>query len=155
NGTDLQMDQGPKYSALDVVTKTSSCMIGGIAVQASGQYLFVSHPNLNELHVLDKVSGALVQTAPLSAPGRLGADGQKHVWVANNNGGSPRAEKYTVNGDGTLTLASTISSLSNPLAIAISSDDKTVVIVDGGSAQQVKGFANDNPFAPLWTLGEA
>jgi hypothetical protein len=63
--------------------------------------------------------------------------------------------KYTVNSNGTLTTATlTLSGLVQPQSVSVSYDGSTVVVCDGGSAQQVKAFSNSTGVSS-WTLGTA
>jgi len=151
NATELK----PKISCIDLITKNANGTVSGLAVQKTGSYLFVSHVNLNELHVVDKKTGTLVRTIPVTAPKGLATDTQNNLWMIDDNGGSARVEKYTVNADGTLALIASITTLKTPLAIAVSPDDKTVLIADGGTSSQLKAFSNAASPASLWTYGVA
>ncbi len=66
--------------------------------------------------------------------------------------------RYDVDGAGTLTLTTAVvTGLSAPLAVAVSSDNNTLSIADGGTSQQVKSFVNATSGTPSpgWTLGMA
>lgn len=131
----------------------------GIAVQTSGNYLFVAHASLNEIHVFDKLSGAAVSTASITAPGRivLTAD-ESGLWAICTEGTSRVVRRYSIDGSGNLALASpVITGLSSPLALAIAPDNNTLLVADGGTSQQVKAYDNPSTGSPslLWTLGQA
>ncbi len=69
--------------------------------------------------------------------------------------GTNTVSKYGVNADGTLTGAATnLSSLVEPLAIAVSPDNNTSIVSDGGNSQQVKAF-NTSTGSASWTYGQA
>jgi hypothetical protein len=122
----------------------------GLAVQQTGNYLFVAHKDANELHVFNKTTGALVQTLTYTAPTALCVDNADNLWMVTNGN---TVAKYTVNGNGTLTTATlTLSGLVLPQSITYNSGN--VIICDGSSSQQVKAFSNTTG-ASVWTQGTA
>jgi hypothetical protein len=138
NGIPVQVTYARKYvSAIDTSHSVDS-QISGMAVQKKGNYLFVSHLNAHQVHVLNKTTGALVRMVPVTSPGGLAVDNTNHLWVITGN----KISKYTVNTDGSLTAALTLSGFAAPLAVAVSTDGSTVVIADGGTSQQLKAFSN-------------
>jgi chitodextrinase len=140
----------PMTSCIDV--GNASALISGIAVQKNGNYLFVAHKNLNRLDVLNKTTGALVRSITVTSPGSLAADGNGNLWMVSNTN---TVSKYGVNADGSLTAASiNLASLVSPLAIAVSPDNNTLIISDGGNSQQVKAF-NTGTGSASWTYGQA
>lgn len=126
--------------------------IGGMAVQKNGKYLFVSYFDVSQIHVLDKVTGALLQVVKtFSKPKSLAVDRYDNLWVCS---GSNAVSRHIVNSDGTLSAAAlTLLGLINPLGIDVSPDNKTVIVADGGASQEVKGYSNSTGSA-LWTLGQ-
>jgi hypothetical protein len=142
-----------KHSGIDVIDSLEgSC--SGLAVQKNGPFLLVSHRGLHELHVLDKTTGALVKSVPMSEPTALATDAAGHLWVADRREGKPVVRKCTVEHDGALTPMRDleITNLQNPLALAVSPDDKTLLIADGGASQQLRAFDNGTA-VPQWTYG--
>jgi hypothetical protein len=146
---------GRKYkSVLDNVNSDKS-EISGLAVQKRGKYLFIAHKNLNELHVLDKTTGALLQTQPFDAPLNITADDNGHVWLIYTKNNKRVIEKFAVGADEKLaSLNVTPAGLLYPLALAVSPNGKTLLVADGGDSQQLKAFDVDNGKS-LWTYGTA
>jgi hypothetical protein len=146
NGKKIKMKVGSRtYSAIDSTGNT----ITGIAVQTGGNYLFTAYDSTNTLHVLNKSTGALLQTISMASPKALAAEGTGFLWAITNN----VVSKYPVNTDGTLgSAALTLTGLVQPQSITI--NGTTVVVCDAGSSQQVKAY-NTTTGASLWTLGTA
>ena len=154
NGVSATMTYGRTYpKAIDVITGNKTANPTGIAVQKTGNYLFVSHGGTNTINVLNKTTGAAVRTiSTFTNPRRMTIDGSDNLWVIS---GTNTVTKHTVNTDGTLSAATlTLSGLVNPLDISVSPDNTTVAIVDGGTSQQIKGFSNSTGNSS-WTLGQA
>ena len=153
NGTSVSMMYGRTYnSALDAYTNNRAAIPSGLAVQRSGNFLFVSHKGINELHVLNKTTGALVQTISVTSPRQLCVDMNDNLWMISGN---TTVQKFSVNTNGTLTSATlSISGLQEPLALAVSPNNYVVVIIDGGNSQQLKAFNNSNGRS-VWTLGQS
>jgi hypothetical protein len=146
---------GRKYkSAVDIVNNDRS-EISGLAVQKHGRYLFVAHKNLNELHVLDKTTGELVQKESFDAPLTVSADDDGNIWLIYSKNGKRIIEKFTVEANGKLvSLHIAPAGLLYPIASALSPNGKTLIVADGGDSQQLKAFQVDNG-SPLWTYGVA
>ncbi|QDK78664.1 hypothetical protein EXU85_08580 [Spirosoma sp. KCTC 42546] len=125
--------------------------ISGMAVQKSGQYLFVSHADMNEIHVFDKTTGEQVQTIKsVVSPKHLAVEGNS-LWISSS---TTSIQKFPIKPDGSLEEATlSLSGLLAPLAIDVSPDLTTIAIVDAGKSQQVKGFSTKNGQLN-WTLGE-
>ena len=151
NGTPVTLTHGTQYeSGIDVGTQ-SNATVTGLAVQKTGTYLFASHGALNQVDVLDKTTGALIQTLSITAPGSLAIDSSDNLWMITGT----TVAKYTVNTDGTLsTAAVTLAGLVDPISVAVSPDGATVAVADGGNSQQVKAFSTTDGTA-TWTLGQA
>ncbi|GAB3025072.1 PA14 domain-containing protein [Spirosoma pulveris] len=149
-GTSLKMALGKTYaSCLDVIRETNGT-ITGLAVQKKGNYLFVSHKARHQIRVYDKTTGAPVQTLFFNDAAGLAVDGQDQLWVIN--GVSVR--KYTVATDGNLVETPiSLSGLERPMALAVSPDNGTVVVADGGGSQQLKAYDNVSGESS-WTLGQ-
>lgn len=123
----------------------------GIAVQQSGNELFVSHGNLNLVRVFDKVQGNSLGSFTVANPGPLHTTANGDVWVISN-AGTPTLLRYTF-ANGTATLKQTITGLVNPVGVGVSADDSLVLVTDGGSSQQIKAF-NNTTGALVWTYGQ-
>lgn len=153
SGAPASMTFGRTYNwAIDLYDNDKTAHPSGLAVMKNGKYLFVSHEGLNELHVLDKVTGALVQTISVTSPRELCMDMNDNLWMVS---GTNTVEKYSINSNGTLSTATiSITGLQEPLAMAVSPNNSKLLIADGGSSQQVKAFSNATG-ASVWTLGSA
>jgi hypothetical protein len=123
----------------------------GIAVQQSGNYLFVSHANLNLVRVFDKVQGNLLGSFTVTNPGPMHTTANGDVWVISN-AATPVVLRYTF-ANGTATLDRTITGLSDPVGLGVSTDDSLLLVTDGGSSQQIKAFSNTTG-ASVWTYGQ-
>jgi hypothetical protein len=150
NGSSVSATYARTYlSAIDVNYNIRS-KVTGMAVQHSGNYLFVSRGRMNQIDVLNKTSGALVRTISMTTPTGLAIDTTDNLWVINGDGTS----KYTVNSDGTLSSATiTLSGLVAPIALAVNPDNSAVVVCDGGTSQQLKAYSNSTG-ASSWTYGQ-
>ncbi|MET0262506.1 MAG: PA14 domain-containing protein [Rariglobus sp.] len=131
----------------------------GIAVQPTGNYLFVSHAAMNEIRVFNKTTGAYVEDFTMTAPGRVIATRDNAaLWVIVTESGARVVRRYNIDGSGNLTSSAVITGLADPIALAISPDNTTLLVADGGSSQQVKAFNNASSgtqSTALWTLGQA
>jgi hypothetical protein len=127
--------------------------ITGLAVQKNGgTYLAVSVAADNKVYLLDKASGSVVKSFPVTAPKALAFDNSDDLWVVS---GSSVANYKTLTG--TPTLSSTINGFQAPLALAVSpaasSQPNLLLVADGGNSQQVKAFTLSG--TSQWTLGQA
>lgn len=138
-------------SAIDVTSTTiftadpsnssiPECSIGGMAVQKNGHYLFVSYYDVSKIHVLDKTTGALVQTiTSFTAPKSLTIDADDNLWVTSETN---TVSRHTVNNDGTLSSSTlTLSGIMAPLATAVSPDGSKIAVADGSVKQQIRFFS--------------
>ncbi len=125
----------PVISGIDKFNiSNSKCT--GLAVQQSGSYLFVAHGGLNELHVVNKTTGATMQNLSYTNPRYLSCDGGS-LWMVT---GTNTIAKYTVNPNGTLTSATLIlSGVTLPGAIQANGSG-TLAIID--QTTQVVRFFN-------------
>jgi hypothetical protein len=143
---------GGKYpSCVDFdATANQANPASGIAVQQSGNDLFVSHGTLNQVRVFDKVQGNLLGSFTVTNPGRLATTADGDVWVISN-GASPTVLRYTF-ANGTATLKQTLTGFSAPAGVSVSADDSLVLVADGGASQQIKAY-NNSTGASAWTYG--
>ncbi|CAN5697765.1 hypothetical protein BH10BAC3_BH10BAC3_03810 [soil metagenome] len=132
-------------SALDLTTDSAS-KITGLAVQKRGDFLFVSHGY--NLHILNKNSGELLKiiTMPSSA---LAVDMKDNLWIAT----AQYVKKYSVGSDGNISPLLSLPIFVQPIAVAVTPDDNTVVVSDAGSSQQLKAFSNISGKS-VWTFGQ-
>jgi hypothetical protein len=152
-GQSYKATYGRTYSSVvDKVVDSRGGYISGLAVQKTGKYLFSTRVGLNTIHVLDKVTGALVQTLPIVAPRNMCIDKADNLWLISNTN---KVSKYRVNIDGTLSAPLlTLSGLAYPVAVSVSPDNATVIIADGATSQQLKAFSNTTGIAS-WAYGQA
>lgn len=126
--------------------------ITGLAVQKTGNKLFVARAALNQLQVMNKTTGQVLQTLTYTSPKGLSIDSSDNLWMIT---GTNTVSKYTVNTDGTLTAATlTLSGLIRPLSTQVSFDGTLISVADGSTSQQVK-FFNNSTGASTSTLGTA
>jgi len=151
SGTNFNCTNGRTYSTISRLNVSNS-YITGLAVQKTGNYLFVARSGLNQLQVIDKVTGLLVQTLTYTSPRGLSIDADDNLWMCTSDS---TVAKYTVNSGGTLTspILSLIG-LIYPTSTQVSTTSNTVAICDSSTSQQVK-FYNSNTGTLLSTLGTA
>lgn len=102
----IKLKYGDTYDAVAIQTKANE-RITSATVQPNGTYFFTSHRTSNKIRTYNKTTGALVATTNITAPGRIVAQSNTHVWVETN---STTVTKYAVNGDGTLSVTSDVLS---------------------------------------------
>ena len=154
-GKQISTKYGKTYSSAIAAVNEVNGDISGLAVQKKGALLFVAHKKLNKLDIIDKSTGLLVNTVAFDSPGFLNVDGEDNLWILCKSNGKPVAEKFEATPSGTLkSLNLKISNLADPLALATSPGNSTLVIADGGSSQQLKAFNNKNGVSS-WTFGLA
>ena len=149
NGIYYTTTHGRAYNVISKYNSAQS-LISGLAVQKTGIYLFVSRSELNQVQVLDKLTGALVHTLPYTNPRTLSIDANDNLWMAS---GTNTVSKYTVNANGSLTSTPIkLSGILDPIAIQVSSNGALISVADGGSSQQVK-FYNSGTGTLVYILG--
>ncbi|WP_211166258.1 FlgD immunoglobulin-like domain containing protein [Mucilaginibacter robiniae] len=151
HGTIMITKHGNKFnSSLDTVhTK-----ISGLAVQKRGNFLFIAHQDINEVHILNKSTGSFIKNVFVSSPKAMCVDQQDNLWLIYNKEGKDVAEKFSIKPDGSLSLLHVIiNNLIQPLAIAVAPDNKTLLVADAGISQQIKAY-NNLSGAVKWIMGE-
>ncbi|ADB42528.1 putative Ig domain-containing protein [Spirosoma linguale] len=149
-GQSQKMVMGGTYSSCIDVINDSQGTITGLAVQKRGRFLFVSHKARHQVRVIDKVSGAQVQSLFFNDAAGLAVDRDDNLWVINGT----TVGKFSVRSDGTLSDPQLmLSGIEAPMALAVSPDNSTVLVADGGASQQVKAFNNQTGEA-VWQLGQ-
>jgi Bacterial Ig domain len=124
----------------------------GLAVQKTGNDLFVSHASLNLVRVFDKLQGTLLGSFPVTNPGRMATTANGDVWIISGTT-TPTVSRYTF-ANGTATLKQTLSGTVFPVGVGVSADDSLVLVADGGASQQIKAYNNSTGVA-AWTYGVA
>jgi hypothetical protein len=154
SGVSHSMTYGRTYAAaIDRHTGNSKAHPSGMAGQKTGNFLFVSHKEIDELHILNKTTGALVQSISIKQPRGLCVDMNDNLWIISDVN---TVEKYSVDVTGALSSSPilVISGLSDPVALAVSPNNYLIAIADAGTSQQVKAFDNASGNS-VWTLGQA
>jgi len=147
SGISLPQGSAVTYQSVIGYVNDANGTITGMAVQKSGNYLFVSRAGLSQLLILNKTTGAVVQTLIYSGAGQLSIDATDKLWMAYNKG----VEKFTVNADGTLTTTGILIPLLNVGGIAVNFSNTTIILADI-TTQTVKAY-NTSAGDLLWTLG--
>jgi hypothetical protein len=122
----------------------------GLAVQQRGNALFIAHAHLDEVRVLDKRDGALLNRIEVSNPTSTAIAPDDSFWVVCRVAGRPAVERYRSHGATWLPEIALSSGLQEPVAIGVSPLDGTLVVADAAT-DQLKAF--DDRGRPLWTLG--
>jgi hypothetical protein len=142
---DLSGANPPNGSTLKIIYWQKR-WITGIAVNSG--YIFIARKNLNEVVVLNKVTGALLQRLTFTTPGAMCVNNST-MWLCT---GINTVTKYTIGTNGTLTSTGTVlSGFIQP--ITMSTNGTLVALVDGGSSQQIKAF-DFSTGAAQWVLGQ-
>ena len=151
NATPVQTVHGRKYTSAISVLNNASSAITGLAVQKTGNFLFVSRQKTNSVSVLNKTTGALVTNVPVNAPRELAIDKDDNLWIIS---ATNTISQYKVNANGTLTATNkSLAGLVEPLALSVSPDGATIVVADGGNSQQLKAFSTTT-LSSEWTFGQ-
>ena len=141
---DQQSPTPPTTSGLTRLANAAT----GLAVQKTGNILAVAHQNQNAIRLFDKASGRLLRTIVATSPGSLSMASSGDLW-AIVGGNVVRYTNLLINP----TVATTITGLTNPLAVATDpTNDDLVLVADGGSSQQVKAY--NRAGNSQWTYGQ-
>lgn len=147
SGTSVSMQWGRTYSKAIDVQSGRSTNPSGLAVQKTGNYLFISHKGLNYIGIFNKTTGASVGTYNITAPGDLTCDANNDLWVLS---GSNTLKRYTVSNAGALTEVASITGLSQPISLA--SYDTLLAVADAGVSQII--FYGISSGTKIKTLGQ-
>ena len=135
----------------------------GMAVQQTGNILAVAHGGANEVRLFDKRGGQLLGSISSTNPQRIAFHPTTNdLWIITGT----TVKRYTaaqvasVTTTGVvLTSVATISGLTAPLTVTVDprSGVDLVLVTDGGTSQQVKGYTSTGTVASGWTtpLGTA
>ncbi|HWN94559.1 MAG TPA: right-handed parallel beta-helix repeat-containing protein, partial [Methylomirabilota bacterium] len=118
-----------------------------VEVQKSGSLLFVSKKTQNTIAIYNKATGVQSGSISVNQPGDLSITASGDLWVVSGTS----VIRYSVSGVGG-TVAQTIGGFSNPIAVACSPVDGTVLVADA-STWQIKAF--NSAGAAIWTHGQA
>ena len=112
----------------------------GIAVQRGGNILAIAHGTTNQIVLFDKTSGNSLGTITgITAPGQM-AFNSEGLWVIANG------VLYEVTGVGSSNAVAAVPSLggitfSNVQSVAVNGATNSLVVLDGGTNQQMYEFA--------------
>ncbi|MEI8198206.1 MAG: FlgD immunoglobulin-like domain containing protein, partial [Phycisphaerae bacterium] len=138
---------GTTYGNWNGLTAGTNGGLIGLAVQRSGNYLYISNKTDNKIYILDKTSGASLGFINVTSPGDLAIDTSNNdLWVISGTS-VLRYTGITAGSPGTATLAATISGFTNPLGLAVAQDGThNILVADGETAlvitQQIKKYNN-------------
>lgn len=151
SGSSTSTIYGRTYNwAIDISTAGSTAYPSGIAVQTTGDYLFVSHSGQNQLRVFNKSTGAFVRNITVTSPRNIFIDSNDILWMIS---ATNSVTKHTINSDGTISSATlTLSGITKPMAVSVTPDGNTVAVIDGSTVQQIKAFSTSSG-SSSWTLG--
>ncbi len=146
SGTTITNGSNPIFSGIYIGTQPS---LTGLAVQQNGNLLAAAVATDNRVYLLDKLSGATLNSFSVTSPGRMCFSPDGSLWVVSGSA-VISYNNLAVNP----TVALTLANFSQPMAVAVNATNASLILVaDGGSSQQVKAF--DNSGNSLWTYGLA
>ncbi|MGJ8716042.1 MAG: hypothetical protein ACSHXG_13130 [Maribacter stanieri] len=143
---------GKKFNIADLVIDAATPRVTGLAVQTKGDWLIVARELINSVHVLNKITGVLVQSLTYTEPKHCKIDGNGDLWMVHDE----VLEKFRINSNSGALISTglTIKGFTNVAALAISPDGTTIAIADAAINQQVKGYSTTTGDL-LWTLGRS
>jgi hypothetical protein len=145
---------GRLYKSTLDIAKDENDVVSGLAVQKNGRLLFVSHKNLNEVHVFDKLSGSLINKFSVNGPKAILTEGLNVIWMIRSDKGKDIVGKYLIDEEGNITPTMvSVKTVEEPLALALSPIDHYLVVGDGGKSQQLKAFETVYGTSK-WTFGQ-
>lgn len=138
NGQVTTVKYGKTYNSAISELNQQNGTITGLAVQKKGNYLFVTRAGLDELQIINKITGELIAKEKMPVPRAVCVDAQDKLWMIS---GINTVAKYTVDDKGKLAESDiSIKGLLDPVAIQISTDGKLLSVADGSTSQQIKFF---------------
>jgi hypothetical protein len=155
NGKPYKARYGRTYISCIDINSDPNAATTGMAVQKKGACLIVAHGKLNVINVYNKVTGALMKTIPLSNPGPMVVDGDDMAWITLAVNGKQQVQRFKIGTDGSLSPSNvSLSNLLNPVALAVSPDNKILLVADAGDSQQLKAY-NPHSGSFEWIFGKA
>ncbi len=149
NNSRWNFSTGVNYDPWTSVIDDGTNALTGLAVQKRGNYLFVARRDNNVVKVFHKKTGVFVKNIAVATPGALTVNTNDELWVASTNNGTVKLFANLTNSP---KLSVTIPGFSWPLALGVSPLDNTLVVADGGTNHQLKGFNQSG--IPQWTYGQ-
>ncbi|MEI8197427.1 MAG: hypothetical protein WCI73_16140, partial [Phycisphaerae bacterium] len=150
---------GTTYGSWNGIAAGTNGGMAGLAVQRTGNYLYISNTTDNKIYILNKTTGAALGYINVTNPGKIAIDTTNNDLCVISGTSLLRYTNIVAGSPGTATLATTISGLTNPLGLAVAQDGSHNILVTDGETtvtvtQQVKCFAPTGG-AAVWTLGQA
>ena len=141
-------------STINYLAHESCSNIGGMDVQKNGSFLFAAYIYTGKVYVLDKTTGRNISDLDIEKPQAVSCDDKNGVYIGHKNAAyTMSVSYYTVDGNGTLTLADTFGETFDDIRdLALSPDGKTLVVADGGDQNQIKAFDTATK-QRKWTFG--
>jgi hypothetical protein len=153
--SDPTFTQKASPQVADMVVAGTS-VITGIAVCPNSQVLATAHgarltiASLDTVFTWDKTTGVSTGSITVPNPHRMTCDQSGNIWVISGTGISGDV-LYEIPSGSSTAAPSTISGLSNPVALSVSPTTGDLFIGDGGTNQQV--FEYNSSQALVRTLG--
>jgi hypothetical protein len=107
----------------------------GLAVQRTGRYLFVAHDRLDQIRVLDKRDGRVVDVIAAPSPGAMGVAGDDSLWVICGSATQRQVWHYEPGEHGWTRTSTATEGLKRPVALGVSPLDGHVLVADAGTEQ--------------------
>jgi len=150
SGADIRWQSVIDYGSADAQSGLPASAPSGLAVQRRGDSLFVAHELTNEIRVIDKKAGGLRDRIEVTAPTSLAMAPDDSLWVLCRMDGRRTVVRYRLFGGKWAQEVRLSADLENPVALAVSPRDGTLVVMDAGT-EQLKGF--DDGGDRIWTMG--
>ncbi len=80
SGTSFTSGTGKTYSSAIAMQRGVPAEINGISL--SGNYLFVSRSAINQVQVVNKTTGAVIQTLTIQSPYKIACTNDSKIWIA-------------------------------------------------------------------------
>jgi hypothetical protein len=139
-------------------TTAGTSAITGIAVCPSSQVLATAHgllgtiTSLDEVFEWDKDTGAPIATISVPNPHRMTCDHSGNLWIISGSGISGDV-LYEVSSGSTTASVSSITGLSNPVALSVSPITGDLFVADGGANQQIFEYSGTTLVRTLGVSG--
>jgi hypothetical protein len=131
-----------------IAADSDNSWLAGIAVQTSGNVLATSSIIKNTVYTYNKTTGQALQSyTTWHHPGRMQTSPAGDLWLVYSAAGTTIDDtviKLTVDNSGHLTASGVAITVADPMDVAISPDGATVLVLCGGTTQQVKAFNASN-----------
>lgn len=135
-------------SCIGYNTGSSLYRISGLAVQQSGNFLIQTRTQANQVLIINKNTGATVQTYTITSAGRCAVDGSDNVWICD----ATNIKQYSINAStGAITATGKTISLTNVGSLRCTANGSAMLAADMTN-QQVHAYRTSDG-GSLWTYG--